>query len=186
MKYIRSGYATNIWLTLVVNSTGRSTFSSQKRFLESFCSSTIPPAAGDFVITLPETNSKFAPENGCLEYIQSFPFGWNGPFSGAKMLVGSVIWDKPKRLHPPDWPGPNWGQDSLLWALTTITLYYTISNYIILYCIYNNIYIYVYIYAYLYHEQSSIPADGQSWYFRDGLDLYFQFKWTILISDFYI
>ena len=26
-------------------------------------------------ITLPETNSEFTPENGCLEYYWSFPFG---------------------------------------------------------------------------------------------------------------
>ena len=34
--------------------------------------------------TLPETNSKFAPEIGWLEYEFSFPFGaLNGLFSGA-------------------------------------------------------------------------------------------------------
>ena len=39
-------------------------------------------------IALPETNSKFAPENGWLEYfLVSF---WDGLFSGAMLVLGSV------------------------------------------------------------------------------------------------
>ena len=38
--------------------------------------------------TLPETNSEFKPENGCLEY-DEFPFGSLGLFSGAMYLLVS-------------------------------------------------------------------------------------------------
>ena len=42
--------------------------------------------------TLPETNSKFAPENGCSWNTDRFLLGHLGLFSGAKLLLvsGSV------------------------------------------------------------------------------------------------
>ena len=48
-------------------------------------------------VTLPETNSKFAPENVWLEYYCRFLLGRLGPSSGANLLLvlGSVL---PKNL----------------------------------------------------------------------------------------
>ena len=44
------------------------------------------------IVTIPETNSKFAPENGWLEYCTCFLLGRLGLFSGADLLLvsGSV------------------------------------------------------------------------------------------------